>query len=126
MELAELDKPVDKPYCLKSLLEYKMQGRTYQEIGDIYGKSKQAIHKQIQGVYNLVDKNNLEAYRANKLNLLHGIESTLLQEVVNPNKLKDMSGRDAAVSFGIIYDKGRLEQGLSTENIAVKDASVEL
>jgi len=122
----ELDKPIDKPYCLKSLLEYRMQGKTYQNIADIYGKTKQAIHQQIKGIYDLIDKNSLDAYKANKTNLLNGIESALLEQTVNPIKLKAMSVRDAAVSFGIIYDKGRLEQGLSTENIAVKDASAEL
>ena len=106
---------------LKDILQLKLKGLTDQQIANKYGITQQAINKRLQGIYKLIDKESLEAYRENKANLLDSAELQLLSEVLQASKLKKMSVRDATVSYGIIYDKNRLEKGLSTENTAILD-----
>ena len=113
-------------YTLPNILSQRLQGKSLQEVGDIWGVSGEAIRKKLKRIYTLIDKENLEAYKANKVNIFNAIEVKLLEEAIQPSKLKKLSTRDAVISFGVIHDKNRLEQGLSTENVAIQDVSSKL
>ena len=117
---------VKNDYTLVNILEHRMKGKTLQEIGNIYNVSLQAIHKKLKGIFAILDKEEHDGYEQNKVKIFSAIERELLQSALQPNKLKKMSSRDAVVAFGIIHDKNRLEQGLSTENVAIQGVSAEL
>ncbi len=123
---AALNKSLVKPYTLLNILEYRLTGMTQQEIGDIYGVTPQAISLKLKGIWDILDKENLDAYKINKVNLFTAVEAKMLQELLKPSRLKKASTGNIAYAFDKIALHNRLEQGLSTENIAVKDVSADL
>ena len=97
-----------------------MSGLTLEEIGDYYGVSKQAIHQQLQGVWELLDKpNELDAYRKFNVELLTAAEKKVLTELVKDEKLEKASGNNLAYMLTQLHQARRLEAGESTSNIAL-------
>ena len=103
---------------LKDLVELRLKGLTNLQIGKKYGVTHQAISKRIRGIFRLLDKENLETYKQNKVQLLTAVEQELLDNILNPSKLKKATLGNIAYAFDKVYQANRLEQGLSTENIA--------
>ena len=123
MDNSIVDKPLDdsKPeYTISNILKLRIQGKTFQQIADIYKKSKQAIHQQIQGLYEYLDKDQLQAFRERKIDILDALEHKFLSEAVKPSRMKRASSRDMVVNYGIISDKNRLEQGKSSMNVDIR------
>ena len=106
---------VDVSQALKQRILKKL---TYQEIAELQGVSKQAIHQALKPILSLSsDPQALEAYRENKADLLDMAQLKFLSHSVDPDQIKKLSSRDAIVSYGILFDKARLERGQSTDNI---------
>ena len=124
--MKDIDKSLAKPYTLTNILEYRLLGMTQQEIGDIYGVTPQAISLKLKGIWDILDRENLDAYKTNKVNLFTAVEAKMLQELLKPSRLKKASTGNIAYAFDKIAIHNRLEQGLSTENIAIKDVAGKL
>lgn len=124
--MGQVAEMVTLEYSLANILSERLKGKSLQAIGDIWGVSHSAISKKLNNIFKLLDKDNLQAYQKNKVSIFTAVEAKLLQSALEPHKLKKMSTRDGIVGFGIVYDKNRLEQDLSTENIAIKDMSADL
>lgn len=120
------DNNLDKHLDTVTALTLRLKGQTYPQIAKHYGISKQAVHQRIKGVFKLIDPDKLEAYKTHKVNLLTSIEAELLGLIVKPDKLKQATLMQLATSFGIVYDKNRLEQGLSTSEIGIKPVLEEI
>jgi len=121
-----IDTTVDKKpleYNLVNVLKLRIEGKTMQEIGDIFKVSRQAIDKRLQGIFKLIEPDKLNTYRLNKSNVFTAIELELLNQVMQPDKLKKMSAREAVISFGIIYDKNNIEKGLTPGDDGVIDSN---
>ena len=114
----EVDQIVEGKAPLKDLLELKLKGLTNEQIGNKYGVTFQAISKRIRGIFKLLDKENLQAYKENKVHLLTAVEQELLDNILNPDKIKKATLGNIAYAFDKVYQANRLEQGLSTENVA--------
>ncbi len=122
----DIDSVIDKPYTIGNILKMRLEGDTHQEIGDYFNVSKQAIHAKLKGLFDMLDQDNIQAYKKNKVALFTAVEMHLLQELVNAKRLKKASTGNIAYAFDKIAIHNRLEQGLSTENVAIKDVSDDL
>ena len=108
-----------RPYTLAHIVDMKLQGMTQQEIGDYYGVSRQAIQQKIKGIWEKMDKDKLEAYRANRVALLETSEVEILSWMGKKDKLEKASGNNLAYMFTQVHQARRLEAGESTTNIAL-------
>ena len=92
---------------------------TFQEIADKFGVSPQAVFKRIRGLIEIINDPQLnQAYADNRAELLTGAERVLLSAVVDREKIKSASLNNAAYALRQVHDMRRLEQDLSTANIA--------
>ena len=95
---------------------------TYEEIGKILGKKKQTIHSQIK---HLIPTVQTDDFKNNRADILAHTQLRLLQNLT-PTKLNKASAKDTCVSFGILYDKERLERGQATSITDVRSLILEL
>ena len=106
------------------LLDLRLNHRlTYEEIGRITGRKKQAIHNQIK---HLIPTAHTQDYISNRAEILAHQQLRLLSTGLTDAKLKKTSARDAVVSMGILYDKERLERGQATSITDVRSLILEL
>ena len=110
--------PVDKSSAINLKLNKKL---TYAEIAAIQHVSPQAIHKALKP---LMPGPECKTYQENRADILSGLQIKLLSQV-DSARLKKISVRDAVVSAAVLYDKERLERGLSTGNFASITADIE-
>jgi len=64
----------------------------------------------------------VEEYKVNRADIL-AVKQIECLNAIDHRKLKKASVRDLTIAFGTMYDKERLERGLSTSNAAVVYAS---
>ena len=95
------------------------KGLSYRQIGDTFAVSHQAVHQRLQSLKHLAEPQEVKAYENNKTSILSAVEHRLVTDLLEPDKRKKSSLYQTATSYGIIYDKNRLENGLSTENISI-------
>lgn len=91
------------------------KGLTYQEIADILKTSKQTIHRNL---IKLIPDSTTEIYKEHRADILSHAQLRMLSNMTDA-KLKKASARDLVISTGVLYDKERLERGLSTGNIDI-------
>jgi predicted DNA-binding protein YlxM (UPF0122 family) len=115
---------IDLSHVLKLRLIKKL---SFQEIGKMYGVSKQAISNKLKNFFDkLPDGNSLEAYKENRKELLSAIELKILSYIFDDEKLKSARLGELTVAYGVLFDKRRLEEGKSTSNIAYKEVTKEI
>ena len=61
---------------------------------------------------------DLEAYKHNRADIL-AMKQAEMTSSITDEKLKKANMRDLVWSFGVLYDKERLERGQSTGNLAI-------
>ena len=101
---------------------------SYQEIADRYGVCKSAVYQALKRFLSiLVEPDELEGYKQNKIALLSSAELRLLERLVNDEVVEKASLNNIAYAFQQIFNSGRLERGESTENVNVQQmiASIE-
>jgi len=108
-----------KPYTLTNLVQMKMQGMSYEAIGDYYGLTKQAIHEKLQGIWEKLDPEKLQAYQVNKIRLFEATEQEILSWLVKKDKFEKASLNNIAYAFTQVHQARRLEAGESTSNVAL-------
>ena len=91
-------------------------GLSYEHIGKIQGTSKTGIYRALA---KLMPSQETEIFKQNRADILANIQLKALSAVTEP-KLKKASAKDLVISAGILYDKERLERGLSTENVSYR------
>lgn len=110
---------VNKGIPLSQLVRWKLEGLTVTQIARQVGCSKANVSRRLTGHWAQLDGDQLSAYREHRVSLFTSAERAALTEIVNPKRLKSASLRDLTIAFGTIYDKGRLETGQSTANVAL-------
>jgi DNA-binding Xre family transcriptional regulator len=104
------------PVSLESVVSMRKRGLSFTEIGKLSGGiSKQAVSQLMRR--HGVDAGTLEAFKSGKADILHSKQAILLNSITEADVAKMKNVRDKAVAFGILYDKCRLEEGLSTNNV---------
>ena len=100
-------------------LKLRLQGVTLPDIAALQGVTKQAIYQALtrfEPFLASIEPGQLTAFAEERGQILNSVELGLMQSLVDPAKVERASLRDIAVTYGIVYDKRRLESGQSTSN----------
>ena len=93
---------------------------TYRQIARIQGVAEQSVHYALtRFMESLPSDDQLQGFTDARAELLNATSQRLLASLSDPDVLAKANLRDRAVTFGIIYDKHRLETAQSTSNISV-------
>uniref|UniRef100_A0A6M3J291 Putative DNA binding, helix-turn-helix domain containing protein n=1 Tax=viral metagenome TaxID=1070528 RepID=A0A6M3J291_9ZZZZ len=121
--LPDIQDTLNHPTAIKGIdidkiVEHRAKGLTYEEIGTLLGcnKSNIAYHLEKLGLNGELE--DLEAWKKHKADIL-ALKQREILKTLNLTELKKIPPGSRVVSFGILYDKERLERGQSTENLAV-------
>jgi len=96
-------------------------GLSYAQIGAIQGKSKQAIHQRLR---HILPDEATEAYKAKRADILSRVQLRVL-ESIDDESINKAPLAARATTYGILYDKERLERGQSTSNMMSVHADLE-
>lgn len=98
---------VDKSKALALRLNNKL---TYQQIADIQGVTKQAIHTAIS---ELMPKEETKTYLENRADILANVQIKQLEAFnsLTPDEQKELIKRRGLVDYGIVYDKEVIARG---------------
>jgi len=108
---------------LTEMVDLKAKGLSLAQIGKMAGISKQGVSQRLKA--SGLDPEAIGQFKKDKSLILHGKQKMLLDSLT-PEEIKKMGGRDKVVSFGIIYDKTRLQDDQSTANLAAHFTQVDL
>lgn len=110
----------NKGIPMASILEYREQGLTLEEIGKLVGCSKQTVWERLEPYKASIE--GLDAYKSRKSDVLQ-LKQSMLLDALTPDSIKEMSGYQLVGSYGILYDKGNLEQGKATSHVSIAEAA---
>jgi len=102
---------VDTAQAINLRLNHKL---SLPQIAKIQGVSKQAVHKRLQA---FLPNDSTELFKNNRADILAAAQLKIITQIDKP-RLKKAGLRDLVVSAGILYDKERLERGLSSHNVS--------
>jgi DNA-binding transcriptional regulator YhcF (GntR family) len=85
------------------------------ELAKELGVSRNTVKKALDKVSDF--KEEIELFRKQRGDILDEKQALILR-AINSKKVSEAKLRDLAVAAGILFDKNRLERGLSTNNIA--------
>ena len=107
----------DRKFDLSQAVKLRLKnGLTYEEIGDMFGVTKQTAHTNIQRFLKLLPTDEeCENYNANKSKILSHLELKLIERMSDDDAIKDASLNNAAYAFQQINNANRLEKGLATD-----------
>lgn len=101
-------------------LRMRIDGITDAAIGRNFGVTRQAVQSALKKFNQLMEHPEAAvAYKRHKSELLTSAELILLQDIVSPAKRRKATQGNAAYAFDKIATHNRLEQGLSTTNLAI-------
>lgn len=115
--------PLDRKLPISTLFEYRKKGLNYVEIGKLCGVTKQAIHSRFQA-YGLAN-HSLGHYITNRADIFAWMQSRFLFSLSDAD-IKRMTPARRVWCMGVLYDKERLERGMSTENLSISSIAVHL
>jgi hypothetical protein len=112
--------PVNRVNVLEAYKLRTINHLTYRQIADLQGVAEQSVHSALTRFMNsLPSDDQLQSFTDARADLLNATSQRLLASLADPDVLAKANLRDRAVTFGIIYDKHRLETAQSTSNISV-------
>lgn len=120
-EIASPTTPPAKPgkIDLSKALELRFKHHlTHQQIADYFGVAKQSVTERLQRFQAMLgDSEELEAFRNHEAVIQDAVRARFSAHLLSAD-LEKCSPRDAAIVYGTIYDKNRLQTGQSTANLA--------
>jgi transposase len=120
---SEEKKKVINRIDVQKALKLRLQGNSFSEIGTIFGVSPQAVEQRLDGfkefLSGITDIGQLESYTEERKSILNAAEMTLLRSVLDEEAIKKAPLAARTMAFGVLYDKRRLEEGKSTENLGI-------
>jgi len=129
VEVPESSNPPNNPQAVKNRTRKKQgkvnpaqavalrrNGATLKTIADLQGVSESAVQKRLLAI---LPTEETKVFEKNRAGIFAHLQMQMLQNL-RPAKLQKSSARDLVVSAGILYDKERLERGLSTENVSLR------
>ncbi len=121
--LPDLSMYRNKNIPIEKLIDLRKKGLSYQQVASIVGCSKINVLNRLKAYCNDID--NLESFKNNRADIL-AIKQSRLVNSITEAAINKMPVRDRVVSFGILYDKERLERGQSTDNLSIRSLSADL
>jgi transposase len=117
-EVSKTPKRIDVTKALK----LRIQGNTLAEIGTIFGVSESAVCqslKRFDAFLKDIQQGDLQAYTEERKSILNAAEMTLLRSCLQEDAIQKAPLASRVMAFGVLYDKRRLEEGKSTENLGI-------
>ena len=102
-------------------LELILKGKTYQEVADVYGVTKGAIHQQLKPL--LLNGVDVEEYKNNKVNLIHSRAAQTLY-AMKKDKADESSYSELGRTFAKLNEQALLEEGRATHIIETRSFHV--
>ncbi len=93
---------------------------SYAQIAAIQGVTPQAIHQKIKDLLPIPEN---QVYMDHRADILSNTQLRLLA-ALDDDKIKKMAGDRLVWSAAVLYDKERLERGMSTANLSTITASI--
>jgi len=103
---------------LDYLISLRNKKLTHDQIANIVGTSRSNISQRLKEVEDQISWTT--EFRANRAFLLSNLQHRIINSIT-PADIQKANLRDKIISAGILFDKERLEMGLSTSNIAYAD-----
>jgi predicted DNA-binding protein YlxM (UPF0122 family) len=100
----------------------RMKGNSLQDIADVFNVSKNAVSKCLERYMDSSFDVNVQTYKNLRADLLAVKQAQVLSHITHKKLLKS-NAHQLSMIYGTLYDKERLETGLSTNNTAVILAS---
>lgn len=123
-QIPSLDEPEEKAVIpIETIIAYRKQGLSYSEIAKLVGCCKQNIHSRLRTIGYC--QSNLINFKKNKSDVLEFLQSKLLNSV-DSDSIQKSSLLQRTTAFGILYDKQRLEDGKSTDNVNIVDIKLSI
>jgi hypothetical protein len=120
---SEEKKKVINRIDVQKALKLRLQGNTFEEIGAVLGVSKQAVEQRLDGFKEffrgITGIGDINAYAEERKQILSAAEQTLLRSVLDEQAIQKAPLASRVMAFGVLYDKRRLEEGKSTENLGI-------
>ena len=120
------DKQISKPKRQRKVnvdkaLELRVDhGLSYQQIADLQGVDKAAIHRAIK---DLLPNHETQVYKSNRADILANLQGKIIKSITDEDIKKAPFG-SRILAMAQLIDKERLERGQSTENIAQIHADI--
>lgn len=96
------------------------RGLTLEELAERAGLAKSTVHERIQRFNELVpDAGTIQSFRDRRADVMDGLMIKLLARASDPDAINKMTPYQCVGSFGLLYDKMRLETGKSSANISI-------
>jgi hypothetical protein len=89
---------------------------TTREIGKLADCNHSNVVRTL-ALYN-IEQQEIEQYKKNRSNIFAGLQSRILKNITNED-IEKASLQVKAMAFGVLYDKERLENGQSTDNVSI-------
>lgn len=115
---------IDVPKALT--LRHK-HGMTDAQIAKYFSCTRQSVYralKRFNGI--LMTQEELSAYKEHKGSILQSVEATLVSDLADSGRRKKASLNNTAYALAQVANMSRLEDGLSTVNVAYNDMGAEL
>ena len=109
-----------KPYSTIAVLDLRLNDRlSYQQIADIYGKSKSTIHSLLKPFRHLDEGERIEAFQKHKRKVFDGAVLRALTLAFEPGRVKKASSGNFFYGAMQLNQMSRLEADQSTANLAI-------
>jgi hypothetical protein len=116
------EKRISRKIDVAKALKLRVQGNTYQEIAAVFGVTDSAVHQALQKLELLLDnvqQGEVTAYAEQRREILSIAEARMLRSMLDEDAIQKAPLASRTMAFGVLYDKRRLEEGKSTENVSV-------
>ena len=113
----------EEPVPISKLIELRSKNLSYDQIAAIVGRAKPTVFERLNPYIKEIDE--LKSFKDNRGDVLAVHQARLLNSLT-PDAIKECSPYQRVGMFGILYDKERIERGMSTQNIAYADYSAKL
>jgi len=102
-----------------------INGLSFAEIGKTLDYSEPYIYRTYEKFKGLIqDTDTIKIFEDNRIKFLSSIEMNMLQDLTSETKREKASLNNVAYAFNQIHTARRLEQGLSTGNVAISIETV--
>lgn len=99
----------------------RMKGLKFREIAKYFEMPEKVLFDAVKPY--MKDDVCVELYEANRTSILQTIQARLMTGI-SVDKIEKASLKDIAISFGVLYDKERLQENRSTENVSLGFAGI--
>ena len=122
-DITDNSKYAPKDIPLSKLIELRNKGLSYPEIGKIMNCHHTNVIRRLQDYAHLIDDN--KSFKDNRADILSVVQNKIISNIT-PDDILKASLLQKTTAISQLYDKERLERGLSTQITENKDLILSL